>query len=70
MTMKDSNTIRLTNQGQDIILPRGLSLEQVLTKLPPLHPQPLAALVDNIPRELSYVPQKDANITWLVIPAI
>ena len=57
MTTPDSHTIRLTTgQGQDIVLPRGLSLEQALAKLPPQHPQPLAALVDNVLRELSYVP--------------
>lgn len=66
MTTPDSHTIRLTTgQGQDIVLPRGLSLEQALAKLPPQHPQPLAALVDNVLRELSYVPHKDASIVWL-----
>ncbi len=57
--------LTLTCQEKTYRIPVGTSLEQALTLLEPMFPQPIMAIVDNIPRELSYVPTKDCQIRWL-----
>ena len=46
--------LTLTCQEKTYRIPVGTSLEQALTLLEPMFPQPIMAIVDNIPRAVSY----------------
>jgi len=63
--MSNSKQISLTCNGENYIIPQDITLEQALSHVLPRHPLPIAALVDNVPREMSFRLRKNSHVIWL-----
>ncbi len=63
--MSHHKQISLTCNGESYTIPQDITLEEALSYVPSRDPLPIAALVDNVPREMSFRLRKNCRVIWL-----